>query len=453
MDRKPIIVVQGAQWGSEAKGTIAAYLCVTRKVDIAVRTGGINAGHTVIHEGKTYKMQQLPTGWVNPETELVLAAGAYINPQTLFREIDMVDDVMGRGTTARRLIIDTNAGYHGTRHMKLAEGEDRHTRIGATGKGVSEAIIDKIKNRGNGAIQFIEHMPPGGWPHDLTVTDTSTYLNRCYDRGGQIIIEGTQGHFLDLHYGPWPYTTGKQTVVSTWLAECGLSPRLEYEIVSVARTYPIRVAGNSGPMADEITWPILAREINAKLASYGMDARVKEESIREFEGAQRLCAANHTIPEWSDGTDQHKWTVWDQENYATALSQLNADAMRCVKENLPEVYDDLTSHLFEFTTVTGKPRRIARFNNYDMSVSCLRDRPSWVAVTFLNYEYPVLWNGRAPDLEHYWSSLGLANYLGDIARHAGAPVRIVNMGPTLDNIVQVHVDATARRGSSGVASA
>ncbi|KKU76074.1 MAG: Adenylosuccinate synthetase, partial [Candidatus Giovannonibacteria bacterium GW2011_GWB1_47_6b] len=45
-----ITIIVGAAYGSEAKGTIAGYLAVKDNYDIAVRTGAINAGHSVYYK-------------------------------------------------------------------------------------------------------------------------------------------------------------------------------------------------------------------------------------------------------------------------------------------------------------------------------------------------------------------------------------------------------------------
>src|SRR5947207_3678785 len=116
----PIAVVQGAQWGSESKGTVAAKLCIDRNMDFAVRTGSVNAGHTVIYKGITVKNQQLPTGWVNPHTQLVLGAGAYINSDILLKEIKEINNLMPDSDVLDRLWIDERAGSHTAEHETAA---------------------------------------------------------------------------------------------------------------------------------------------------------------------------------------------------------------------------------------------------------------------------------------------------------------------------------------------
>ena len=59
------VVVDGAQWGDEGKGKIVDWRSVG--ADVVVRfQGGHNAGHTLVIDGKTYKLALLPSGIVRP---------------------------------------------------------------------------------------------------------------------------------------------------------------------------------------------------------------------------------------------------------------------------------------------------------------------------------------------------------------------------------------------------
>ena len=57
------VVVVGAQWGDEGKGKIVDWLSI--EADVVVRfQGGHNAGHTLVIDGKVYKLSLLPSGIV-----------------------------------------------------------------------------------------------------------------------------------------------------------------------------------------------------------------------------------------------------------------------------------------------------------------------------------------------------------------------------------------------------
>ncbi len=190
MARKPvpIVIVQGAQWGSEGKGMVAAALGERRNISIAVRTGTVNAGHTVYYNGRAYKMQQLPVGWTNPSTRLVIGAGAYIHPIILNAEIIMIAEATGTSVldVCKRIFIDHRAGLHLPIHTDMATRADRSTKIGATGKGCSEAVVDKIRNRGAGSMLFVDWMREYNPTHlasNCYIGDMAKWLNDRYDDG------------------------------------------------------------------------------------------------------------------------------------------------------------------------------------------------------------------------------------------------------------------------------
>lgn len=411
----PITIIVGGQYGSEAKGAIAGYLALKRNFDIVVRTGAVNAGHTVYYKGTPYKMQQLPVGWVNPNTTLVIGAGAMIHRDILESEVRLVSEATG-SDIKRRLVIDPRAGVHTTEHTVRSSESNRHHLIGATGKGCSEAIIDRIRGRGRGYKPFGNTTAAA----DYNLVNTEELLNHSFDEGAKIMLEGTQGTLLDLYLGPYPYTTHKQVGPAQWMMEAGLSPSLNPEIIMVLRTYPIRVAGNSGPLPHEISWPILARAINK-----AGDEIVKESSIAEFEAAVRAAAKGYTIPVSSDGTDQHEWSPDDRVRYADALSEINATAWNMLSL---EVRTDLLK-LFEMTTVTKKLRRIARISLEDTADAARMCRPSSIALTFMNYSFPEYWYEAPEVMPEAHETL-----IDTIETIAGAPVDLVSYGPANNHI-------------------
>lgn len=434
--QKSIIVVQGAQWGSEAKGMVAAHLALSRRVDLAVRTGAVNAGHTVLWNGIPQKMQQLPTAWVRPQTTLVLGAGTFVHPTILAREVELVNSLTGEDVR-ERLLIDSRASLHLEAHTEQAQMENRHHSIGATGKGCSVAITDKIRYRGRGYQLFKD------WWQDnrsrfgamgvevlsgIKFEDTVETLHAAYDQGKQILLEGTQGSHLDLNLGPYPYTTHKPTQAIEWALEAGLALGMEYEIAMVARTYPIRVAGNSGPMAKETTWPNVARTINKKLMLHRLPQRVKSFAIQEFERVQHGLA-NETkwegmLPKHNDGRpnfDMHLWSAEDRVKHRVALSEFpKAVLMQCGTASIAEL-----NNLFEMTTVTKKLRRIAEYNDRDVAWSCRVNRGSYIVLTFFNYWFPETWD-KQPPLVFADEHMAAIKRVED---GAGIPVKYITTGP------------------------
>ncbi len=99
-------VVVGGQYGSEGKGKVSAFITKQENIDICVRCGGPNAGHSFVDEnGNTIVLRQLPTGFVNPRTRLLIPAGALIDPAVLKQEIESLRLLPGRIGIDRKCFI------------------------------------------------------------------------------------------------------------------------------------------------------------------------------------------------------------------------------------------------------------------------------------------------------------------------------------------------------------
>lgn len=414
---RPVYIVQGAQYGSEGKGQIVAWLA--RWIDICVRTGSINAGHTLYHRGERYKMQQIPSAWVNPHARLVIGPGAYVHYDTLFRELSILP-----ASTGDRLLIDSRAGVHLDVDQEVAGTANRHLSIGATGKGCAEAIIRKIRDRGHAYGNVAKH---SAGDQRFQVGDTVEYLNRAIDNGQQVLLEGTQGTHLDLHLGPYPFTTSRMTTAANWMAEAGLSPSLDCRVICVVRTMPIRVAGNSGPLPSEITWPDLWR---AWREYPGSKAPVPtDDAIDAFE---TMC--NHFLPPAAqeEGARTYRALVRSpalHEKYRAALSDVPSRAL----DALGPLFREQVEAALELTTVTKKPRRIADIDYSTLIRTAHIERPWGLIVTFLNYKFPELWGIQSAEE----LTTAARNYLHYIGGVMGAPVIACTTGPYEENVIPI----------------
>lgn len=248
-------VVVGGQYGGEGKGKISALITQQAGIDISIRCGGPNSGHSfVVDDGTTVLLRQLPTGYIRPETRLLVPAGALVDLQVLRQELDMLR------LNETRVGIDRNA-------MVIEESDKRHEaalqlreRLSSTMCGVGSAVARRAL-RGSDvklASQFGREVP---WLADL-ITDVSEEANSALDQGKKVLLEGTQRFGLSLYHSEsYPKATSRDTTAAAFLSEVGLSPRLVTELVVVFRTFPIRVAGDqAGPLKNEISWEILQSE-------------------------------------------------------------------------------------------------------------------------------------------------------------------------------------------------
>lgn len=239
----------GAQHGSEGKGVIASVLA--GRFDAAVRVGGPNAGHSIFHKGRVYKMRGVPVAWINPACDLYIGAGAVVDLDLLAAELRELPGVFVR--VDEQAVVVTHSMQEAEQAMGMRES------IGSTTEGVGMARISKIERLESDHPLIKHHQWDVGDPWDriIPIERSALVLNERLEEGDAVMLEGTQGAALSLHHGDWPYTTSADTNAAQMLADTGIAPRHLGHVFLVARAYPIRVAGNSGPMAHETTWTAL----------------------------------------------------------------------------------------------------------------------------------------------------------------------------------------------------
>lgn len=243
-------------WGrstapSEGKGVVVAHLA--DRYNVHVRVGSPNAGHSFYHKGEKHVQQQIPCGWINPYAWIVIGRGAIVNPTILKRELDKIRQY--DMTIRTRVLVDAKAGVLDEKFHHEEGGTEGaiHDRIGSTGEGVGAARVARLR-RDNTEFRLFEDVAWEFGLGDVVHSDTPRFLREQIDKGTDVLLEGTQGSALSLIHGPWPFVTSTDTNAAQMAADCGLPPYEVNKIMLVARTFPIRVAGNSGPMKNETTW-------------------------------------------------------------------------------------------------------------------------------------------------------------------------------------------------------
>ena len=302
-----VTVVVGGQFGSEGKGKICAHLAMSDNVDYMVRCGGPNSGHTVDVEGQRYELRQVPAGFVNPHTRLLIAPGALVNPEVFLREVEVC------GLDPERIGIDRNAGVIEEIDISNERSLDLSVRLGSTGTGVGSAVSRRVLRDSNFSL--------AGNNSALRpfVTSVREELGSVVCKDRSVVVEGTQGFGLSLYHAEqWPFRTSRDTTAHSFLGEVGLGIR-DYEAILAIRTYPIRVAGNSGPLPDEITWEDVQRESGypypisefttttkrlRRVARFDwavVDQAVAANSPTQIalHGADYIDYGNHAVVEWS----------------------------------------------------------------------------------------------------------------------------------------------------------
>lgn len=261
---KPTLeVVVGAQFGSEAKGHVVQRLTERAMADKTtvpqvVRVAGPNAGHTGYDTtGRSWALRQVPVAAVVPgPVVLGIAAGSEIDPPVLLEEIDALRDA---GLLINKVLwVSGMATVITDWHKQQESNHNLVASIGSTGKGIGAARAQRIMREAQ-LVRDSESLIDALADRGVAIADTNHSPLHAMHGGSHMIIEGTQGYGLGLHTRFYPQCTSSNCRAIDFMAMAGVNP-WEFERVgvwAVARMFPIRVAGNSGPLKDETTWEAL----------------------------------------------------------------------------------------------------------------------------------------------------------------------------------------------------
>ena len=279
----PNVTVIGAQWGDEGKGKIVDWLA--SRADMVVRfQGGHNAGHTLVVEGKTYKLSLLPSGIVTG-TPSVIGNGVVLDPWALKAEVERIREQGVKVTPDILLVAETcplilpiHRDLDGLREDASGAG-----KIGTTRRGIGPAYEDKVGRR---AIRLcdlahLDKLEPmldrlcahhdalragfGEQPVDRERLRSELAaiagfvlpfarpvwrdLDNAVKRSKRILFEGAQGVLLDVDHGTYPFVTSSNTVAGTIASGSGTGPSAAGFVLGITKAYTTRVG--SGPFPTE----------------------------------------------------------------------------------------------------------------------------------------------------------------------------------------------------------
>ncbi len=231
-------VVVGGFFGDEGKGKIISYLAIKDNPKIIVRGGaGPNAGHTIRDGDKVYKVRMLPSGFLNKNSKVMIGPGVVIDPDVLNKEVQDFD-VIGRS------FIDKHCGVIEETHLSRDSKGELKDKIGSTGSGTGPANADR-------AMRVLKLAKDFNSLSSLVV-DVPLEVNSALDANENILVEGTQGTFLSLWHGTYPFVTSKDVTASGICADVGLGPTKVDEVIVVFKSYVTRVG--TGPLDKELSF-------------------------------------------------------------------------------------------------------------------------------------------------------------------------------------------------------
>ncbi|WP_213684170.1 adenylosuccinate synthase [Roseicyclus sp.] len=280
------VVVVGAQWGDEGKGKIVDWL--SERADVIARfQGGHNAGHTLVIDGKVYKLNALPSGVVRGGKLSVIGNGVVLDPWHLIDEIASIRQ-QGVEITPETLMIAENTPLilpiHGELDRAREEAASAGTKIGTTGRGIGPAYEDKVGRRSVRVADLaddatlvarvdraLQHHNPLRRGLGIAEVDRDALLDRLRaiapeilryaapvwkvlndkrKAGKRILFEGAQGALLDIDFGTYPFVTSSNVIAGQAATGVGLGPTAINYVLGIVKAYTTRVG--EGPFPTEL---------------------------------------------------------------------------------------------------------------------------------------------------------------------------------------------------------
>ena len=279
------IVVVGSQWGDEGKGKIVDWL--SSQADIVVRfQGGHNAGHTLVIDGKVFKLRLLPSGIVRKDKISILGNGVVIDPWAL---LDEIKDIKKQGVevTPDNFMIAESASLILPFHREMDEiREDAagKEKIGTTRRGIGPCYEDKVGRRSIRVMDLRSESNLDARLENVLLHHNAIRkglkkkvfkkkdlkeellkiapkilqfaqpvwlkLDDYKKKKKKILFEGAQGILLDVDHGTYPFVTSSNTVPAMAATGTGCGPETIDYVLGITKAYTTRVG--SGPFPTEL---------------------------------------------------------------------------------------------------------------------------------------------------------------------------------------------------------
>ena len=265
------------QFGDTGKGKFSDLLAQYWADVIARGTGGANAGHSVVIDGKTRVFHLLPAGMTYDKRGVVniMGNGMVIDPFALNEELD---DLVRSGGSYNNLMISQDAHVILPFQIDYDKAKDQSQRdggIGSTGRGIGPAYTDKIARRGImvrhlldkdtlatrlGKLQtfypdiniekIVADLGPVTERLRPMVRDTVNAMHGFIASGKKIGLEGAQSLLLSIEHGVYPYSTSSDCSVNGTASGVGISAKAIDLVLAICK-FPFMSKVGGGPFPTE----------------------------------------------------------------------------------------------------------------------------------------------------------------------------------------------------------
>jgi adenylosuccinate synthase len=173
---------------------------------------------------------------VNQQTRLLIGPGVVANPEIVIKEVKElgIEDRFG---------IDPQCAIIEPKHIEADRKGHLKEIIGTTGTGTGPCNADRALRVAKMAKDIPELKE--------YLSDVSTEINEALDSGANVLLEGTQGTYISLYHGTYPFVTSNDVCASAICSDVGVGPTKVDEVVLVFKAYVTRVG--EGYLAGEIS--------------------------------------------------------------------------------------------------------------------------------------------------------------------------------------------------------
>lgn len=296
------------QWGDSGKGKIVDLLAYIWAEIIIRGTGGGNAGHTMVINGKTYIMHLIPCGILHDKENKINAIGRGVafDPSIACSELDILDK---ENISYQKLMIALNAKLVLPQHLvmdRIEESDSDSGKIGTTGRGMGPVYSDHVKRIGLivndllnpdvlarklernlkpkirllktydpvivSSIMDHPHLKNGLYHHPKNVFDVDAIIYQYGEYAKRLepfirdvdafvrqnvgktrtLLEGAQGDLLSINKGTYPFVTPSDSTITGLADGAGLdSTKQVDENIGIMKAFYITRVGE-GPFPTEI---------------------------------------------------------------------------------------------------------------------------------------------------------------------------------------------------------
>ena len=245
-------IIVDTQYGDCGKGKIVKYLADLNNYQYCVKPiGGANAGHTIYHNGIKHIGHQVPSVMVKNaylqkgENPIICVIGpnCYVDLEKLDKELTSLENLT-KSNLRKYMKIAYNAHVTLPKHI---EDDKANDMSGSTHCGIRPTARDKYDRCGKRVIDFADK---NGKVYGCDIVNTFELLNDLENPTRGVLFEGSQGFWLDINWGKYPFITSSDCT-SASVSSCGMPLSRISRIWGVAKIYETYVGANSFQPEDD----------------------------------------------------------------------------------------------------------------------------------------------------------------------------------------------------------